>query len=120
MTDPRTGAATDIPPNTLKVNAMVNVITLDSNGLMGPIDNSRGVPIQPNEPIPEVPGFRRVSQPVRYEVNPCGTIAFGPGMKLTLPVLLPLPLAGPEIRLFELARSNGRLVFLDTGIRATE
>lgn len=118
VTDPRTGAATNIPANTLKVNAQVKVLTLDSASQIAQIDNSCGVPIQSDETLPEVPGFTRVSQVVRYEVQPCGAIAFGPGMRLTLPLLMPLPLAGPEIRLFELARSNGRLVFLDTGIQA--
>lgn len=121
-TDPRTGAATEIPPHTLKEDVTVNVITLDDTGRMTPIDPSCGVPIQPDEALLEVEGAIRVTEVVRYEVQPCGAIAFGPSMKLTLPLrrlLYPtgLPI-GTTFRLFELGRSGGELVFRDTGIAA--
>lgn len=122
VTDPRTGAAIIIPAYTLKVEADVKVITLDSPQQIAQIDNTCGVDIQPEEPFPEVPGFVRASEVVRCEVQPCGTIIFGPGGRLVLPLDrarfpngLPVDTT-PPLRLFELARSGGRLVFLDTGI----
>ncbi len=118
VVDPRTGAGTEIPPDTLKAPAEVSVITLDSASQIGQIDNNCDVPIRMNERIPDFPGFVRVSQVVRYEVQPCGTIAFGPGTRITLPLLLPLPIIGVPLRLLQLGRSGGELVFRETDIPA--
>lgn len=122
VTDPRTGASATIPSRTLKIDVGVRIVTLDSPLQIGQVDNSCGVSIRPNEVMPSVEGFLRVSEVVRYEVNPCGAIAFGPGMSLRLPLLSPfrgtLPL-GLSLRLFQLGRSaEGQLVFRDTGIPA--
>lgn len=122
VTDPRRGSAIIIPPNTLRVTATVRVLTLDT--LDQPINNDCGVPIRSNEVLPEVPGFERVTEVVRYEASPCGAVAFGPGARLLLPLIqqrfptgLPIRNTAP-FRLFELSRRNGRLQFLDTGIAA--
>lgn len=122
VTDPRTGASASIPPNTLKTDARVRILTLDSAAQIGQVDNSCGVSIRPDEPLPGVNGFLRVSEIVRYEVQPCGSVAFGPSMTLRFPLIFPfkgtLPI-GTVVRVFELGRSaNGQLVFRDTGVPA--
>lgn len=122
VTDPRRGSAIIIAPNTLRVTATIRVLTLDT--LDQPINNDCGVPIRSGEVLPEVPGFERVTEVVRYEASPCGAVAFGPGGRLLLPLIqqrfptgLPIRTTAP-FRLFELSRRNGRLRFLDTGIAA--
>ncbi len=122
--DPQTGAAIIIPPHTLKGSTTVNVLTLNSRDQIGQVDNNCGVPIQPRDVLPGVPGFDQVTEIVRYEATPCGAVTFGPGARLLLPVLrsrfpLGFPIGDPRpLRLFELVRLNRRLVFLDTGIPA--
>jgi hypothetical protein len=125
VTDPRTGASIEIPPFTLKTQAQVKVITLDSPAQIGQIDNSCGVPIQPGEDFPDVPGFVRATEVTRYEVQPCDTNAFGPGSGIKLRLRRDLFPRGlrikrtPPLLLFELTRSNeGRLTFSNTGIIA--
>jgi hypothetical protein len=119
VTDPQTGSAIEIPANTLKIEARVEVLALDSTSKTAQIDNDCGVPIQPGETLPEVPGFVRRSRVIRYEVDPCGTVAFGPGSRIRLRLIDPLRLnGGPPLELFELTRSGGELKFLPTGIPA--
>lgn len=122
VTDPRTGASASIPPRTLKGDARVRIVTLDSPSQIGQVDNSCGVTLRPDEVLPSVAGFVRVSEVVRYEVQPCGAVAFGPGMSLHFPLIFPfkgtLPI-GSVLRVFQLGRSaQGELVFRDTGIPA--
>lgn len=122
VTDPRTGASASIAANTLKGDVRVRILTLDSPAQIGQVDNSCGVSIRPDELLPGVPGFLRVSEVVRYEVQPCGAKAFGPSMTLRFPLISPfrgtLPI-GAELRIFQLGRTaQGELVFRDTGIPA--
>lgn len=122
VTDPRTGASASIPANTLKIDARVRILTLDSPAQIGRVDNSCGVSIRPDELLPGVNGFLRVSEIVRYEVQPCGAVAFGPSMTLRFPLIFPfkgtLPI-GTVLRVFQLGRSaEGQLVFRDTAIPA--
>jgi hypothetical protein len=122
VTDPRTSASIEIPPYTLKEDVEVNVITLDSSSQIDRIDHDCGVDIQPGETFPDVSGFVPATNVVRYEVQPCGNLAFGPGSAITLPLLRSrfpngLPI-GTSLRLFELAKIDGQLMFLNTGIEA--
>lgn len=122
ITDPRTGASATIPANTLRIDARVRILTLDSPSQIGQIDNTCGVSIRPDEVLPGVTGFLRVSEVVRYEVQPCGAVAFGPSMTLRFPLIFPfrgtLPI-GSVLRIFQLSRSRqGQLVFRDTRIPA--
>jgi len=122
VTDPATGASIEIPRNTLRNRVRVSVLTLNSPLRISRINNNCGVPIQTDERFPDVRGFSRATDIVRFEVNPCGTIVFGPSARITMGLLRSLfprglPL-GSSLRLFELARSEGQPIFLDTGIVA--
>lgn len=74
----------------------------------------------PKAPFPEVPGFRRVTEVVRY-IASSQDRAFGPGMILRLPLLPEFAKAfpkGKKLRLFELGEVGQARAFLDTGIIA--
>jgi hypothetical protein len=122
VTDPRTGASTTIPPRTLKVNARVKLVVLDSPGQFGGVDNTCDVPLSPTDTFPRVVGFEQASAVMRIEGRPCDTDAYGPGMTLRLPLLSQfqtVPDSDTELRLYQLGRSaTGGLMFLDTGIAA--
>jgi hypothetical protein len=122
VTELPTGASIEIPAFTLNADALVRVLSLDSLAKLSQSDNGCGATIEPGETLPAVSGFVRATQVIRYEAQPCETLAFGPGARITLPLLRSrfpngLPI-GSSLRLFELARSGGQLVFLDTGIMA--
>jgi hypothetical protein len=120
VSDQRTGTSATIPRRTLKVNAKVKVLPLDSAALLDRVDRSCDVPLTSKDTFPEVRGFTRLTHVARFEVQPCGAVAFGPGMTLKLPLLTQfrgkLPIGFP-LRLFQLNRGkDGNLMFLDTRI----
>jgi hypothetical protein len=123
VTDPRTRAAATVPGNTLKADVAAKVLTLDSARIMGQANPKCDVPFLPNDTFPAVAGFERVTEVVRYEVDPCGSLAFAPGMEVKLPLLRASQgriSSATKLRLFQLGRTEtGALVFRDTGIVMT-
>ncbi|HXF05653.1 MAG TPA: Ig-like domain-containing protein [Blastocatellia bacterium] len=131
VTDPQTGASTEIPPYTLKEDATISIV-VDPSDLGSSGEENRRLEslrysgsLPSGDSFPSVEGMVRVTRVVRFEVDPPGLTAFGPGMKISLPLLSEhvgrLP-QGTTLRLFQLAlRSDGREeepVFVDTGIPA--
>jgi hypothetical protein len=122
IVDPQTGASIEIPRHTLKTRVSVKVITLNSPRRVSHTDTGCGVPIRADEPVPEVRGLVRATDVVRFEAQPCGAVIFGPSARITMPLrrsVFPqgLPI-GTSLPLFELARSERGLVFLNSGMVA--
>lgn len=131
VTDPQTGASTEIPPYTLKQDAVISIV-IDPPDLKSGGEENRVLESlrysgssQSGDPFPSVEGMVRVTRVVRFEVDPPGLTAFGPGMKIALPLLSEYVgrlRQGTTLRLFQLVlRSKGgeeEPVFVDTGIPA--
>jgi hypothetical protein len=121
MDDAGTGAAVTVAEDALKTDTVVTIEVATPTKRLLQIDNDCDAPLSSIPLDLSVAGFERVSDIVRYASEPCGAVAFSPGMDLTFPMQPAFRRRFPPntaLRVFQLVQTEAEPAFRDTGIEA--